>query len=137
MVSEAWPPYIHDDNGVLRGLDYQAARTVLQRLGVEVEWQLLPWRRCLLALEQARRFANELARAGLCSPADTLQRPRSRAAPQVSRQTIKQVNAAQGHRSVILRPSRQACARMLVPRDQQYRTGLRPPSAIQVRQYTP
>jgi polar amino acid transport system substrate-binding protein len=54
IVSEAWPPYIHDDNGELRGLDYETAHTVLQRLGVEVEWQLLPWRRCLLALEQGQ-----------------------------------------------------------------------------------
>ena len=54
IVSEAWPPYIHDDNGVLRGLDYEAAQIVLQRLGVEVEWQLLPWRRCLLAMEQGQ-----------------------------------------------------------------------------------
>ena len=27
---------------------------VLQRLGVEVEWQLLPWRRCLMAMEQGQ-----------------------------------------------------------------------------------
>ncbi len=54
IVSEAWPPYIHDDNGVLRGLDYEAAHTVLQRLGVEVEWQMLPWRRCLMAMEQGQ-----------------------------------------------------------------------------------
>ncbi|MDX1724678.1 MAG: transporter substrate-binding domain-containing protein [Pseudomonas sp.] len=54
IVSEAWPPYIHEDNGVLRGLDYEAAQTVLQRLGVEVEWQLLPWRRCLMAMEQGQ-----------------------------------------------------------------------------------
>ncbi|WP_079203703.1 ABC transporter substrate-binding protein [Pseudomonas sp. CC6-YY-74] len=54
IVSEAWPPYIHDDNGVLRGLDYETAQIVLQRLGVEVEWQLLPWRRCLMALEQGQ-----------------------------------------------------------------------------------
>lgn len=43
---------IYDDNGVLSGLDYDAAKTVLQRLGVKVEWQLLPWRRCLMAMEQ-------------------------------------------------------------------------------------
>jgi polar amino acid transport system substrate-binding protein len=54
IVSEAWPPYIHDDNGILRGLDYETAQIVLQRLGVEVEWQLLPWRRCLMAMEQGQ-----------------------------------------------------------------------------------
>ncbi|MCG4452544.1 transporter substrate-binding domain-containing protein [Pseudomonas sp. MMS21-TM103] len=54
IVSEAWPPYIHTENGVLRGLDYETTQIVLQRLDVEVEWQLLPWRRCLMALEQGQ-----------------------------------------------------------------------------------
>ncbi|MDA7088877.1 transporter substrate-binding domain-containing protein [Pseudomonas sp. SA3-5] len=54
IVSEAWPPYIHAENGALRGLDYETTQIVLQRLGVEVEWHLLPWRRCLMALEQGQ-----------------------------------------------------------------------------------
>lgn len=57
IVSEAWPPYIHEENGKLRGLDYETAEIVLQRLGVETEWQLLPWKRCLLALEQGQADA--------------------------------------------------------------------------------
>lgn len=57
IVSEAWPPYVHEENGVLRGLDYEAANIVLQRLGVEATWQLLPWKRCLLALEQGQADA--------------------------------------------------------------------------------
>ncbi len=52
IVSEAWAPYIYEEQGELRGLDYEVARTVLQRLKVEVEWQLMPWKRCLLAVEQ-------------------------------------------------------------------------------------
>lgn len=57
IVSEAWQPYVHEENGVLRGLDYEAANIVLQRLGVETTWQLLPWKRCLLALEQGQADA--------------------------------------------------------------------------------
>lgn len=57
IVSEAWPPYIHEEQGVLRGLDYEAATVVLQRLGIEATWQLLPWKRCLLALEQGQADA--------------------------------------------------------------------------------
>lgn len=57
IVSAAWPPYIHEENGTLRGLDYEATETVLRRLGVKTEWQLLPWKRCLLALEQGQADA--------------------------------------------------------------------------------
>jgi polar amino acid transport system substrate-binding protein len=54
LVSEAWPPYIYEEQGQLRGLDYEAAQIVLQRMGVEVEWQLMPWKRCLAAFSQGR-----------------------------------------------------------------------------------
>lgn len=57
IVSEAWAPYIYEENGELRGLDYDAARIVLQRLGVEAEWQLLPWKRCVVVLEQGQAEA--------------------------------------------------------------------------------
>ncbi|WP_439860094.1 substrate-binding periplasmic protein [Pseudomonas sp. MBLB4136] len=53
-MSEAWPPYIYEEQGLLRGLDYEAAHIVLQRLGVEVQWQLMPWKRCLAAFSQGR-----------------------------------------------------------------------------------
>lgn len=52
IASESWAPYVYEENGTLKGLDYEAAQIVLQRLGVETEWQLLPWKRCLLAFEQ-------------------------------------------------------------------------------------
>jgi polar amino acid transport system substrate-binding protein len=54
LVSEAWPPYIYEEQGQLRGLDYETAHIVLQRLGVEVEWQLMPWKRCLAAFSQGQ-----------------------------------------------------------------------------------
>lgn len=57
IVSEAWPPYVYEENGVLRGLDYEATQLVLQRLGVAAEWQLMPWKRCLLALERGQADA--------------------------------------------------------------------------------
>lgn len=57
IVSEAWPPYVYEENGVLRGLDYETTQIVLQRLGVEAEWQLLPWKRCLATLEQGQAEA--------------------------------------------------------------------------------
>ena len=54
LVSEAWAPYIYEEQGQLRGLDYEAAHIVLQRMNVDVEWQLMPWKRCLAALDQGR-----------------------------------------------------------------------------------
>ncbi len=52
IVTEAWAPYIYEEQGQPSGLDYETSAEVLRRLGVEVEWQFLPWKRCLLALEQ-------------------------------------------------------------------------------------
>ena len=57
IVSEAWPPYIYEENGELHGLDYDTTRIVLQRMGVQTEWQMLPWKRCTLALEQGKADA--------------------------------------------------------------------------------
>src|SRR5688572_20842809 len=54
IVTEAWAPYVYEDNGQPVGLDYEISAEVLRRLGVEVEWQFLPWKRCLLAFEQGQ-----------------------------------------------------------------------------------
>lgn len=51
LVTEAWAPYVYEENGQPTGLDYEITQTVLQRLGIELELQFLPWKRCLLALE--------------------------------------------------------------------------------------
>jgi hypothetical protein len=47
IVSEAWPPYIYEQNGELRGIDYDVSEKVLQQLGYNTRWQLMPWRRAL------------------------------------------------------------------------------------------
>ncbi len=54
LVTEAWAPYVYDENGLATGLDYEITREVLRRLGVELELQFLPWKRCLVALEQGQ-----------------------------------------------------------------------------------
>lgn len=54
IVTEPWAPYVYDDNGAMRGLDYETTVIVFQRLGVDVEWQFLPWKRCLAMLEQGQ-----------------------------------------------------------------------------------
>jgi polar amino acid transport system substrate-binding protein len=54
LVTEAWAPYVYEENGQATGLDYEITREVLRRLGVGLELQFLPWKRCLLALEQGQ-----------------------------------------------------------------------------------
>jgi len=52
IVTEPWAPYVYEENGSMRGLDYETTVIVFQRLGVDVEWQFLPWKRCLAMLDQ-------------------------------------------------------------------------------------
>lgn len=52
IVTEPWSPYVIVDGEKASGLDYDIATIVFKRLGIEVQWQFLPWKRCLLMLEQ-------------------------------------------------------------------------------------
>ncbi|WP_347928221.1 transporter substrate-binding domain-containing protein [Pseudomonas helvetica] len=52
IVTEPWAPYVYEENGQALGLDYETTAIVFQRLGIEVEWQFLPWKRCLAMLDQ-------------------------------------------------------------------------------------
>lgn len=53
IVTEPWSPYvIVDNNNHVSGLDYQTTAIVFQRLGIDVQWQFLPWKRCLMMLQQ-------------------------------------------------------------------------------------
>jgi polar amino acid transport system substrate-binding protein len=51
IVTEPWAPYVYEENGKPLGLDYETTAIVFKRLGIEVEWQFLPWKRCLSMLE--------------------------------------------------------------------------------------
>ncbi|MBK5537686.1 transporter substrate-binding domain-containing protein [Pseudomonas sp. TH05] len=57
IVTDPWPPYAYEENGKAMGLDYEATAIVFQRLGIEVQWQFLPWKRCLAMLEQGQADA--------------------------------------------------------------------------------
>ena len=52
IVTEPWAPYVYEEQGTMQGLDYETTVIVFQRLGVEVQWQFLPWKRCLAMLDQ-------------------------------------------------------------------------------------
>ena len=52
LVTEAWPPYVFEQEGQPAGLDYEVTREVLKRLNVDLQLQFMPWKRCLLAMDQ-------------------------------------------------------------------------------------
>lgn len=52
LVTDDWAPYAYQDNGQPKGIDYEVTTEVFKRLGIEVEWQFLPWKRCLAMVEQ-------------------------------------------------------------------------------------
>ncbi|WP_330114776.1 transporter substrate-binding domain-containing protein [Pseudomonas sp. JS3066] len=78
IVSEPWAPYIFEEEGQLRGLDYEASAIVFQRMGIEVQWSLMPWKRCLMELENGQAdavldiFRNQERESQMVFPAEPL-----------------------------------------------------------------
>ena len=54
IVTDPWPPYAYQEGEQIKGIDYEVTAEVFRRQGVEVEWQFLPWKRCLNMLEQGQ-----------------------------------------------------------------------------------
>ena len=54
IVTEPWAPYVYEENGQAKGIDYDVTVEVFKRLGVEVDWQFLPWKRCLAMIDQGQ-----------------------------------------------------------------------------------
>lgn len=54
LVTEPWAPYVYLQDGKPTGIDYEITALVFKRLGIDVEWQFLPWRRCLMMLQQGQ-----------------------------------------------------------------------------------
>lgn len=52
LLTEAWPPYVFEQEGQPAGLDYEVAREVLKRLNVDLQLHFMPWKRCLLEMNQ-------------------------------------------------------------------------------------
>lgn len=57
IVTEPWAPYIYQNGTELAGIDYEIANEVFNRLGVQVQWQFLPWKRCLMMVEEGQADA--------------------------------------------------------------------------------
>lgn len=54
IVTEPWAPYVYVEDGEPRGLDYDTTMIVFERLGINVKWEFLPWKRCLSMLKQGQ-----------------------------------------------------------------------------------
>ncbi|MBA1193998.1 transporter substrate-binding domain-containing protein [Pseudomonas entomophila] len=54
IVSDDWAPYVHLQAGQPAGVHQRLAAEVFRRLGIEVDWQFMPWRRCLAMVEQGQ-----------------------------------------------------------------------------------
>ncbi|RCL28950.1 amino acid ABC transporter substrate-binding protein [Pseudomonas sp. AFG_SD02_1510_Pfu_092] len=52
LVTDDWAPYVYQRDGQPAGIDYEVTSRVFERLGFEVEVQFLPWKRCLVMIEQ-------------------------------------------------------------------------------------
>jgi polar amino acid transport system substrate-binding protein len=78
IVTEPWAPYVYEDGGKNLGLDYETTAIVFKRLGIEVDWQFLPWKRCLSMLETGQAdgaldiFHSEERDATLLYPSEPL-----------------------------------------------------------------
>ena len=78
IVTEPWAPYVYEENGKALGLDYETTAIVFNRLGIEVDWQFLPWKRCLSMLETGQAdgaldiFHSDERDATLLYPAEPL-----------------------------------------------------------------
>lgn len=54
IVTEPWAPYVYLQDGKPTGIDYEITARVFKRLGIDVDWQFLPWRRCLMMLDEGQ-----------------------------------------------------------------------------------
>lgn len=51
IVTEAWPPYVYDENGEVKGFDYEVMMAVFERMGKKVNFKFFPWKRCIAMIK--------------------------------------------------------------------------------------
>jgi polar amino acid transport system substrate-binding protein len=52
IVTEAWAPYVFEENGKPTGVDYEVMEAVLKRMGHTFNFEFCPWKRCIKMLEE-------------------------------------------------------------------------------------
>jgi len=60
VVTLVWEPYAYEENGGYKGLGYEVMDMVLNNLGVEYDFELLPWSRALKMAETGEADAVSL-----------------------------------------------------------------------------
>lgn len=47
VVTDSWAPYVYEENGEIKGSDYETMMAVFDLMGVAVDFKILPWKRCI------------------------------------------------------------------------------------------
>lgn len=51
IVTDLWPPYVMGTEKEPSGLDYEVMTAVLNRLSLDFEYRIVPWKRCIVMLK--------------------------------------------------------------------------------------
>jgi polar amino acid transport system substrate-binding protein len=51
IVTDPWPPYSYEENGIATGLDVEITRAVFKQINVAVEIKFYPWKRSVLMVK--------------------------------------------------------------------------------------
>lgn len=57
IVTDPWPPYTVEIDGDIRGTDVEITQAVFRQLGIPVNIQFYPWKRCLMMVETQKADA--------------------------------------------------------------------------------
>lgn len=52
VVTDQWAPYVYRENDTIKGVDYEIMMAVMSTMGYEIDFQLLPWKRCIRMIEE-------------------------------------------------------------------------------------
>jgi len=51
VVTEEWPPYVIDLKTGASGFDYDVVKTVVEKMGYELDFKFVPWKRCIAMIQ--------------------------------------------------------------------------------------
>lgn len=51
VVTEAYPPFVYQEDGRAKGIDWEVTQAVLANMGIGADVQFCPWKRCLVTVQ--------------------------------------------------------------------------------------
>lgn len=57
IVTDEWAPYVYLENGELKGFDYEVMTAVILKMGYEIDFRVIPWKRCIFMIEEGEADA--------------------------------------------------------------------------------